>query len=68
VLAKLREKLADGPFETTVGLHGVNVMLTKKVTFLEVDEIGALLKLKGAFGGDGGLRLHPWSSIMFIDI
>ena len=67
MLAKLQERLEKGPFETTVGFHGVSVMVTKKVTILSADEIGAMISVKGAFGGSASTRLHPWPSIMFIE-
>lgn len=60
--------LANGPFETTIGIHGVNVMVTKKAQIIAADATGMIARIKGGFGGYSGARLYPWPAIMFIEI
>lgn len=68
VLEMLRKLLAEGAVETTIGIHGVNVMLAKKVRIESADETGIVARIKGTLSGYGSPRMFPWPAVMYIDL
>ena len=68
MLETLRKLLEKGPIETTMGLHGVTVMVTKKVTIKSADETGIVVSVRGPLGGAGAPRAFPWPAVMFIEL
>lgn len=69
MLERLQTCLSKGPLETTIGIHGVNVMLSKKVLIVDADQTGISVRMSKTFGGySETVRLQPWPSVMFIDL
>lgn len=63
MLKVLREKLANGPFDTSILAIGASQQLVLKVRIHEVDELGMVCQIKGLLGGWGDMQLRPWASV-----
>lgn len=63
MMAFLKDKLSQGPFEARIMAVGGNMQVSLKVQICEVDDIGMLCRVKGMMSGWGELEVRPWACI-----
>lgn len=68
MLERLLKKLADGPFETGIVVHGPSTQLALKVRIITADQVGITASVKGMMGGWSEETGYPWTAITKVSL